>query len=127
MNIQRLIRYTVLLLVLVILTGCAAKQAYKTGQREMRRHDYDRAVLSYSKAVAMDPGNSRFKVALARAKVNSSAEHFRKGERYLSSEQLELAIAEFQQTLLLDPGNQHATNETAMPRLRNSKSPSPAR
>jgi len=104
-------RPAAIVLSLALLAGCAAKQAYKSGEREMKRKNYDQAVLDYSKAVALAPGNTRFEVALARAKVGSSHEHFQKGKRYAEAGQLELAVAEYQQTLVLDPGHQFAANE----------------
>ena len=95
----------------LLLTGCAAGRAYSQAEREMRRKDYDRAVLSYSKAVALDPGNSRYEVALARAKIKAGGDHFRQGQRFHMAQQYERAIAEYQQTLLLTPDNQHAQVE----------------
>jgi general secretion pathway protein D len=100
-----------LALLVAVLTGCAAQKAFKSGQRDARRENYDRAILSFSKAVALDPANARYGVALARAKVNSSHQHFQRGKRLLAAEQLEEAIAEFQQVVLLDPGHQYAANE----------------
>ena len=107
----RMTRCGALALALVLLHGCAARQAYRTGEHRMEMQDYDRAVLHYSKAVALDPGNARYSMALVRAKVGSSNKHFQLAKRYLGSEQLELAIAELQQVLLLNPGHQYATNE----------------
>lgn len=98
-------------LALLAATGCASTSAYRSASRHMERLDYDRAVLGYSKALALDPGNTRYAVALERAKLKASAEHFEKGKRYHEASQLELAIAEYQQTLILAPGNQHASNE----------------
>ncbi len=101
-----------LLVVLVLVgTGCAAKQAFRTGQREMRRENYDVAVLNLSKAVALEPGNTSFGVALERAKLRAAGEHFAKGQQYLKAMQYELAVAEFQQTLLMNPGHQHASSD----------------
>ena len=111
MTIQRIARGVTLVLVLVALVGCAANQSYTKAERDMKRQNFDRAVLLYSKAVALDPGNTRYAVALERAKLKASAEHFVKGKRFAHAEQWELAIAEFQQTLLMNPGNQHATTE----------------
>jgi len=108
---ERVIRLTVLVLVLVLLSGCAAQKAYQTAEREMRRENWDRAVLGYSKALALDPGNTRFAVALERAKLKAAADHFTLARRYQVAGQLELAVAEFQQTLLLSPDNQHAASE----------------
>ena len=61
---QRLIQCAVLLLVLSTFVGCAAKQAFKSGERKMQRQDYDAAVLDVSKAVALKPGNTRLCVVL---------------------------------------------------------------
>ncbi len=105
-------RRVLLLLVLAgLLTGCVASKSYRRAEMHARRQNWDQAVMEYSKAVASDPGNARYSVALERAKLKASADHFTKGTRYASAGQLELAIAEFQQTLLLNPGNQHARTE----------------
>lgn len=106
--------------VAVLAAGCAAQRAYRRAEVESRRENWDQAVLGYSKALALDPGNTRYGVALERAKLKASAQHFEKGKRYASSGQWDLAVAEFQQTLLLNPGNQHAATELekAVARIR---------
>ncbi|HEX6851685.1 MAG TPA: cohesin domain-containing protein [Candidatus Polarisedimenticolaceae bacterium] len=98
-------------LLIVAAAGCAAQSAYRDAELDAKRGNWDRAVLGYSKALALDPGNTRYNVALERAKLKSSAQHFEKGKRYAASSQWELAVAEYQQTLLLNPGNQHAATE----------------
>ncbi|MDH3627042.1 MAG: cohesin domain-containing protein [Acidobacteriota bacterium] len=118
------IRLAAVIALLFMLSGCAAKKAYEQAERDQRRENLDAAVLGYSKAVAMDPGNTRYTVALGRAKLLSSSQHFLKGQRFHNAGQLELAIAEYQQTLLLNPGNEHASNELnrAIKEFRISKS-----
>jgi general secretion pathway protein D len=108
------------ILLLALTVGCAAQKAYNRAEREMRRENYDRAVLEYSKALAMEPGNTHYSVALERAKLRGSARHFMKAQRYHAAGQFDLAIAEYQQTLLLNPGNEFANNEMgkAMRELR---------
>ena len=71
MRSERWIRCAALLLVVCTIAGCAAKQAFREGERRMRRQDYDQAVLDYSRAVALKPSNSRYSVALSRAKLRS--------------------------------------------------------
>ncbi|MCP3979537.1 MAG: hypothetical protein GY716_09435 [bacterium] len=111
-NVDRVARGLTLLMACVLLAGCAAHhKAYTRAEREMRRENWDEAVLEYSRAVAMDPGNSRYSVSLERAKLRAAADHFEKARRYSNAGQLELAVAELQQTLLLNPGNQHAATE----------------
>ncbi|RMF73193.1 MAG: hypothetical protein D6738_09430, partial [Acidobacteria bacterium] len=99
---------------LALLAGCAsggAIRAYQQGEAAAQREMWDHAVLSYAKAVALEPGNSRYKVALARAKLRAAAQHFERAKRYLASGQLDLAIEELQETVILDPSNQYAAVE----------------
>jgi general secretion pathway protein D len=98
-------------LLLALSIGCAAQKAYSRAEREMRRENYDKAVLEYSKALAMEPGNTRYAIGFERAKLRGSTRHFMKAQRYHQANQFELAIAEYQQTLLLNPGNEYAQNE----------------
>jgi len=102
---------TALTVGLLLSAGCAAQKAFHTAEAESRRENWDQAVLQYSKATALDPGNSRYDIALTRAKLKASAQHFEKAKRYAKSAQWDLAAAEYQQTLLLYPGNQHAADE----------------
>ena len=73
LKMQRLVKGAGLLLLLVLITGCAANKAYQQAEREMRRENWDKAVLGYSKAIAKDPGNSKYALALQRAKLKASA------------------------------------------------------
>jgi len=105
------IRAGLLALLAVALAGCAARSAHERGERQMRRHSYDAAVLDFSKAVTLKPNNVSYTTSLARAKARAADEHFARGKLYLASSQLRLAIAELQQTLVLNPGHQYARNE----------------
>jgi general secretion pathway protein D len=94
------------------LGACATgRGVYRIGEKEMAAQNYDRAVLLFSKAVSSDPGSTRYKVALARAKMKAAQEHFAKGQAYLKANRIEAAISEFQQTVYLDPSHQYAANE----------------
>ncbi len=108
---MRTFRGIAIVVACVLLAGCAAQQAYRRAETDSRRDNWDPAVLGYSKALALDPGNTRYSVALERAKLKASAQHFEKGKRYAAAGQWDLAVAEYQQTLLLNPGNQHADTE----------------
>jgi general secretion pathway protein D len=96
----------------IALGGCATgRKVYRAGEKEMAGLNYDRAVLLFSKAVSSDPGSTRYKVALSRAKMKAAQEHFAKGQAYLKASRIEAAISEFQQTVYLDPSHQYAANE----------------
>jgi general secretion pathway protein D len=79
----------------------------------MEAENFDQAVLSFSKALAGKPGEIKYQVALARARLRASQEHFERGQKYLAAGQSEAAMAEIQQAVLLDPSNQYAANELA--------------
>jgi general secretion pathway protein D len=108
---HKVVRLSILLLAIALTVGCAATRAFRQAEQAGAREDWDKAVLGYSKALALDPGNTRYSVSLARAKLRASAQHFNKGQRYMAAHQWDLAVTEFQQTLLLNPGNEHANNE----------------
>ena len=110
-NVRRTRILAVAVLACGLLSGCAASKAFHKAEQEARRDNWDAAVLSYSKAMALDPGNSTYEIAVARAKIKASAQHFEKAKRYAASSQWDLAVSEYQQTLLLNPGNQHAADE----------------
>jgi general secretion pathway protein D len=102
---------TALTVLLLMSAGCAAQKAFRTAKQEAHRENWDEAVLQFSKAKALDPGNESYDIALTRAKLKASAQHFEKAKRYGKSAQWDLAAAEYQQTLVLFPGNQHAADE----------------
>jgi len=108
---HKMLRLSILLLAIALTVGCTASKAFRDAERAGDRQDWDSAVLAYSKALAMDPGNTRYAVSLERAKLRASAQHFGKAQRYMGANQWDLAVTEFQQTLLLNPGNEYAANE----------------
>jgi general secretion pathway protein D len=101
------------LILLTLNAACLTGRAYRVGEKEMKAENYDRAVLMFSRAVSSKPDNTRFKVALARAKIKAAQDHFAKGQAYAQAKRLEAAIAEFQQVVYLDPSHQFAANELA--------------
>jgi general secretion pathway protein D len=101
------------LLLLTLNAACVSSRAYRLGEKEMKAENYDRAVLMFSRAVSAKPARTRYKVALARAKIKAAQEHFAKGQAYVEAKRLDAAIAEFQQVIYLDPSHQFAANELA--------------
>jgi general secretion pathway protein D len=93
------------------LAGCATGQAYRAGEKAMEAQNFDQAVVSFSKALAAKPGDTRYKVAVIRARTRAAQVHFMKGSEYMKGGLYEDAIAEFQQAVYLDPSHQFAANE----------------
>ena len=72
-----------------------ADPAAFTGMGDLHRRmgAFPEARQSYNRALALDPGNTRYAVALERAKLKAAADHFTKGRRYQEAGQFELAAA----------------------------------
>ncbi len=89
--------------------GCASARAFRTAENEEIREHWDLAVLAYEKALALEPENPKFKIALARAKMRAAQAHYERARMHRSAGQLELAALEYEQSVALDP-----TNDTAL-------------
>ncbi|MBC8647214.1 MAG: hypothetical protein H7X85_08635, partial [Thermoanaerobaculia bacterium] len=98
-------------LLLTLSLGCSGSRAFRDARDEEFRQHWDLAVLKYSRALDMDPTNSRYKVSLQRAKIRASQFHFEKGKLYRISARPELAVVELEQAVVLDPTNQYAEIE----------------
>ena len=109
------------LLVTLPLLSCASYNAYQKAQSAEKLKEWDSAVVQYEKALEIDPGNMRYKIALQRTKLEASRVHFQKGKTLLNSAAqaagndrirlAQLAVTELELTVKLDPTNQFAATE----------------
>jgi general secretion pathway protein D len=109
------------LLVTLPLLSCASYSAYQKAQSAEKVKEWDNAVVQYEKALEIDPGNMRYKIALQRSKLEASRSHFEKGKALLASagqatgndriRLAQLAVTELEITVKLDPTNQFAATE----------------
>src|SRR6185295_15215765 len=94
------------LLALTVLTaGCAASAALRNGRDAERLQDYDRAVVEYSKSVRLNPDDLDARLALDRAKLRASQDHFQKGRRLTALAKLDQALIEYETAAELNPTN----------------------
>src|SRR5947209_551072 len=106
---------------LVFAAGCASYSAFERGRTAEKTNDWDRAVVEYEKAAAVDPDNLRYQMNVKRAKLEASRIHFSKGRTLRAAasstsgaEQLrlaQLAATELELTVKLDPTNDYAAVE----------------
>src|SRR6185295_291699 len=89
----------------LLVSACAAKSPYHLGQTAERSQDYDRAVVEYTKAVRANPEDHTARLALDRARLRASEEHFFRGRRLAASERHEDALMEFQVASELNPSS----------------------
>ncbi|HXI28745.1 MAG TPA: hypothetical protein VNG89_09985, partial [Vicinamibacterales bacterium] len=62
--------------------GCASSAALGHAHDAERRQDYDLAVVEYTKALRQHPDNTEARLALERAKLRASQDHFNRGRRF---------------------------------------------
>jgi len=116
----------------LLLSGCAARRAYQSGRELYDQGNFDQAVIHYTKALALDPGNLEYAKNLERAKVKAAQYHFDNGQKLADAGQQEAALLEYQQAIQLDPTNKYilaqrdkamAAMESAQAERRAAKTP----
>ncbi len=98
----------VVALAVLVGTACATNGTFRAGERAERAQDYDRAVVEYTKAVRARPDDQTARLALERARVRASQEHYFRGRRLHATERFEEALAEFQLAVELNPASADA-------------------
>jgi general secretion pathway protein D len=102
----------VLIVVLaIIVAGCAAKSAYTRGAHAEVTKDYDTAMTEYKAALDRDPGNSEYQLKYAQARYNAAFQHYEAGRRALDKQDYESAKIEFTRVLEIDPTHELAAQQ----------------
>ncbi len=93
----------VMALVCLFAGGCAATGALRRGETAEHRQDYDLAVVEYTKALRLRPDDAEARLALDRAKVRASQDHFMRGRRLSATGKLDQALVEYELAAELNP------------------------
>jgi general secretion pathway protein D len=104
----------VLLMLAVVIGGCAAGRAFRRGDAAMRSGDLDAAVAYFRTAVQADPENPGYKIALERAMQNASRAHFERARQFEAQDQLEAARGEYRLAAEYDATNRQAAAKVAL-------------
>src|SRR5262245_61349708 len=99
------------LLLSVAAAGCASSSFVRHGRDAERRQDYDRAVIEYGKAVRQNPDNADARLALERAKLRASQDHFSRARRFAALGKLDQALVEYEVASELNPTNGEIDDE----------------
>src|SRR5215218_2590595 len=62
----------------VLASGCAAASATRHGRDAERLQDYDLAIVEYTKALKLKPGDVAVRLGLDRARLRASEQHFQR-------------------------------------------------
>ena len=98
-------RLAVWLVLSALASACASSAPLRHGRDAERRKDYDRAVVEYTKAVRQNPDNADARLALERAKVRASQDHFYRARRFAALGKLDQAMVEYEVASELNPTN----------------------
>src|SRR6476660_4322121 len=87
----------------LLVTSCASFGAMRRARDAERRHDYDAAVIEYTKAVRRKPDDLTARLSLDRAKLRASQEHFTTARRLAALGKLEDALVEYELAAEMNP------------------------
>ena len=90
------------------LAGCAAQTAYRAGEKLVAEDKIDAGLVKYRQAIALEPGNARYRAALLAARDRGTIAQVEQAERELAAGTGELAARSFQRALAIDPANERA-------------------
>ena len=89
----------------LILAGCASSAALRQGRVAEQQQDYDRAVVEYTKALRLHPGDTDARLALERAKLRASQDHFVRARRLSALGKFADALVEYELAAELNPAS----------------------
>ena len=92
-------KLTVLLVLAMLGSGCAASKAFRRGQDAVIRADWDSAVSYFTQAVQANPDSREYKVHLRRAQEEASRMHLERARDLELKDQLDLALGEYKKAL----------------------------
>jgi len=90
-------------LLMLLLVGCAAQQAFKQGHLSMQSGDYDRAYHYFKEASQRSPENAEYKAALDDAKAKAEQYHFAEARANFTKRLLRDAEREVRRSLEYSP------------------------
>ncbi len=96
----------------------SAGSDFRQGQNAEAREDYDAAFDDFQKALAKNPKEARYKIAVARVRVTASSVHVSKGRKLYAAGDIQGALSEFLHAAEIDPSNESAQQEISRVRQR---------
>jgi general secretion pathway protein D len=88
-------------------------QYYTEGARAAEKKDYDAALAAFQKALAEDPSEIAYQIAVDKTRSEASFDHLEKGLKVRDQGNLIDALAEFRRAYQISPANTAASQEIA--------------
>jgi general secretion pathway protein D len=106
------------LVLALVAGGCAAATATRMGHDAEFQQDYDRAVVEYTKALRLKPGDGAARSGLQRAKTRAAESHLQRARRLTAVGKLDQAMVEYGVAGELDPASTVIDDELKATRTR---------
>ncbi|HEY0872723.1 MAG TPA: cohesin domain-containing protein [Vicinamibacterales bacterium] len=94
-----------ILMLAVLVSGCAASRAFRRGQDAARNGDWDLAVTEYTAAVQANPDKPEYKIQLERAMQAAAQAHISRAREFEAKDNLDAALFEYRRAAELDVTN----------------------
>lgn len=94
-------KLSVLLVLVLFASGCAASRSFRKGQEAVRVADWDAAVVYFTKAVQANPDSSEYKINLRRAQEEAARMHVEKARELEKQDQPDMALTEYRRAIEL--------------------------
>src|SRR5215813_2658678 len=78
-----------LIVLAIVVSGCAAGRAFRRGQDAVRAGDWDAAVTHFTKALQENPDSAEYKLQLQRAQEEASRMHIERARDLEQKDQLD--------------------------------------
>ncbi len=104
-------RLAAAVLAALLATACASTSALTHARAAEQQQDYDLAVAEYTKAARAKPSDRSVRLALDRAKLRASQDHFSRARRHAATGRAEEALIEYQLAAELNPASGDIQNE----------------
>ena len=101
-------RLIAVVMLTVLVAGCAAGRAFRRGQDAARNGDWDLAVTEYTKAVQANPDRAEYKIQLERAMQSAGQAHISRARELEEKDNLDAALQEYRRAAELDSSNRLA-------------------
>ena len=98
----------IVLACVLLVSGCAAGRAFRSGEAAARGGNWDAAVEYYRLAVQDAPDRPEYRIALERAMLNAARAHLALARELEAAGDLSGALSEYRQSYALDPSNGEA-------------------
>ena len=98
-------RLSLVVLLAIVVAGCATTSALRSGERAEFAQNYDQAVAEYTRALQRNPDNRSARQGLERSKLRAAENHYSRGRQLNTAGRLDEALVELQMAAELNPAD----------------------